>query len=294
MIARVTNHTLMQSAQRNLQSNMAQLAKLQDQASSQKAFNRPSDNPAGAAEAMRVRAEIRASEQYGRNITDANGWLTAVDSALSTSTDIMNQVRDLTIQAGNASLSPSGKQALAIELGSLKEDLLTLTNTRYQGRSVFAGTSDVSKVFDPNTYAYNGSAGTVERRIGADSTVQVDASGSDAFGTGTDSAFALIDELIGKLNAGQNLTGDDITAVDDRMKAISTEHTKIGTRHAQILRAQEANMEQSVALETKRSGIEDIDLAEVILELKMQEVSYQSALSVTARVLQPTLMDFLR
>ena len=53
-------------------------------------------------------------------------------------------------------------------------------------------------------------------------------------------------------------------------------------------------MKESGSLEARRSGIEDLDLAKVVLDMKVQEVAYQSALAVTARVLQPTLMDFLR
>jgi flagellar hook-associated protein 3 FlgL len=48
-----------------------------------------------------------------------------------------------------------------------------------------------------------------------------------------------------------------------------------------------------VALETQRSGIEDVDMAEVLMDLQLQQVAYQAALNVTAKVLQPSLMDFL-
>jgi flagellar hook-associated protein 3 FlgL len=293
MVSRVTNSTLMASAQRNLQTSMSRLASLQTQASSQKAITKPSDDPTGTGDSMRVRAQQRAADQYARNVDNGNGWLTVGDSALSASEGILNRVRDLTIQGANeATLTPATREAIAAELDGLKTELLGQANTKFQGRSVFAGNSDARAAFDTD-FTFNGAAGSaVLRRIGADATVRVDADGAALFGTGGDSAFALIDRLSADLRAGVGL-GTHLDAVDDRLKAVIAGHAELGTRHAEILKAEETLMTLSGSLEAQRSGIEDVDLGKVILDLKLQEVCYQSALAVTARVLQPTLMDFL-
>lgn len=121
----------------------------------------------------------------------------------------------------------------------------------------------------------------------------MDADGAAAFGTGKDSVFTLLDTVVGDLRAGTNV-GTHLQAIDDRVTAILGQVAAVGSRQAQIQRAQEANMEKSGSLEAQRAGVEDIDLGKVILDLKLQETTYQGALAVTARVLQPTLMDFLR
>jgi flagellar hook-associated protein 3 FlgL len=77
------------------------------------------------------------------------------------------------------------------------------------------------------------------------------------------------------------------------MGTIRKQQAIAGARQAQSQRAEEANMNQSVSLEAQRSGIEDVDLAKIILDLQVQEHTYQAVLAVTSRVLQPTLMDFL-
>lgn len=313
MPMRVTNQTMMASARRNLQTNMARLAQLQDQSSSQKKITRPSDDPAAAAEALRVRGQQRANAQYSRNMTNGDGWLTAADTALGTTTDILNKLKDLALQGANDSLNPAGRTAIATEMESLKTDLFKQANTTYMGRSVFAGNSDAKEVFaaaavpgstPPVTaYSYTGTdAGTgpdggVQRRIDAGTTVRVDVDGAAVFGSdgadGAGSVFSLIDSMVSDLKANKNISGS-LAAVDARATTVITAHAEMGTRHAQLGRAQETNMNDSVSLETQRSGIEDVDLGQVILELKTQEVAYQSALAVTARVLQPTLLDFLR
>jgi flagellar hook-associated protein 3 FlgL len=296
MITRMTTQTMMRSAQRNLQSNMAELAKLQEQATSQKAITRPSDDPTGTADSLKVRAEQRAVAQYSRNAGNGNGWLTTIDSALSATNTIMNRIRDLTVQGANdGSMSAAAKEAIAVELEGLRDDLLKQANTSYLGRTVFAGNSDEGVAYD-TAYGYTGTGlpgDIVERRISSGSTVRVDADGPAVFGDGTASAFALVDNIVSDLRSGTNV-GVRLTEIDERMKTIVGQHAQIGAQQNQVERAQESLLAEKGSLEAQRAGIEDIDLGQVILDLKMQEVTYQSALAVTARVLQPTLMDFLR
>lgn len=294
MIHRVTNQTMMRSALHNLQSNMSQMAKLQEQASSQKLINRPSDDPTATATALSVRSEQQAGEQYGRNISDGNAWLLTVDSALSNVSVLMNRIRDLTVKGANdGALSPTAKEAIAVELESLQSELLAEANTEYLGRSVFAGNSDAGEAFTAG-FAFTGAPGsTVQRRIGADTTVRVDADGAAVFGEGADSVFALVGTIVSDLRSGTNI-GVHLNSIDAHKDAILGQHATVGARHAEILRAKEVNVEKSVSLEAQRSEVEDVDLAKVILDLQVQQVSYQTALAVTARVLQPTLMDFLR
>lgn len=303
MISRVTQQTSMLAAQRNLQSNAAQLAKLQDQAFTRKAFTRASEDPSGAAEAMRIHGQQRANDQYGRNLNDGLGWVTTIDSTLGAVNDAMKKVRDLTLQGANdGALSPAAKEAIAVELVSLKEQIFGLANTSYLGRNVFAGNSSAGVAFTavPSgtppvpDYAFTGNPGSsVDRRIADTTTVKVDGDGAASFGVGTGSVFALIDQIAADLRANVNI-GSRIGAVDDRMGAINSQHAAVGSNHALILRTEKTMMETTVSLEAQRASVEDLDLSRIILDLKSQEISYQAALSVTARVLQPTLMDFLR
>ena len=297
MITRITGQTQMREAQRNLQDNMAQLSRLQEQASTLKAINRPSDDPTAAASALAVRTEQAAVVQYSRNAGNGNDWLTTLDSTLSATTAIMNRVRDLTVQGANdGALSPTAKQALAVELDGLREDLLTQANTSYLGRTLFAGNSDAGVAFrdEGGLMTFQGNSDSaVTRRISTDVAVRVDADGGAVFGNGETSVFALIDKISATLRSGDGSAGQYLGEIDTRMALITGEHAVIGARQNQMDRAQQSLLAQVGTLESRRSSIEDIDLGEVILDLKLQETSYQAALAVTARVLQPTLMDFL-
>lgn len=294
MSMRVTNQTLMMSAERNLQANKANLARLQDQASSLKKINLPSDDPAATAASLQVRGQQAANAQYNRNIDNGRGWLAATETALSNTTNILRQVKDLSIQGSNGTMTPAAKDAIAAELDVLKQDLLSQANTSFMGRSVFAGNSDAGVAFTAATPpVYTGTGSTVDRRVADGVSVRVDGDGAAIFGTGPGSAFSLIDTIASDLRSGAN-PSVNLAALDARMNTVLAHHSVLGSRDAQLQRAQEVNMQQQGALETRRSEIEDVDLGTAILELQVQQVNYQAALAVTAKVLPPTLMDFLR
>jgi flagellar hook-associated protein 3 FlgL len=105
--------------------------------------------------------------------------------------------------------------------------------------------------------------------------------------------FGEIDAIVADLRAGVNV-GKHLPTLDARLDTVLTSLSTVGARHATILDAASSNLDRKVDLESMRAGIEDVDIQKIVLELKMQEVTYQSALAVTARTLQPTLMDFLR
>ncbi|MEO6945005.1 MAG: flagellar hook-associated protein FlgL [Lacisediminihabitans sp.] len=304
MYTRITNQTINFSAQRNLQANKVLLDKIQEQGTSRQAINQPSDDPVGTAKALQVRNAQAANAQYGRNIDDGNGWVGTLDTTLTAATNIMNRIRDLTVQGANdGSMSTAAKSAIASELSSLKGELLTQANATYLGRSVFAGNTAAAVAFDPTTYAYNGdptNVSTVQRRVDANTTVRVDADGAATFGVvntanpaADTSVFTLIDNIVSDLNTGTNISAR-LTEIDQRMEAIRGQQAVTGTGQTMLDRASDAKNNRTVSLEAQRSSVEDVDLAKVILDLQTQQTTYQASLAITAKVLQPSLMDFLR
>ncbi|NYJ18781.1 flagellar hook-associated protein 3 FlgL [Leifsonia psychrotolerans] len=284
---------MMNASLRNLQTASSELARLQNQASSRKAIGVPSDDPAGTADALRVRSAIKSNDQYARNVNDGNGWLTAADSALTGVSELLRKARDLTVQGANdGALSIEAKEGIAAELVTIRDALRAQANTNYLGRNVFAGTSDAEAAFAAD-YSYSGGLGSVDRRIGDGTTVRVDVDGAAAFGTGTQSMFAELDAIVADLRSGVNVSSH-LAVLDTRRDSVLSALATVGARQSMVFDAQETNLSRSVELEAQRSGIEDVVLEKIVLELSLQEVTYKAALSVTARTLQQTLMDFIR
>jgi len=294
MSFRITESTQLASAQRNLQLSAQRLDQLDQQVASGLAISKTSDDPAGAATLLDLQRQLAQNTQYQRNAGDGTAWLGTAGTALSSMNDTLNQVRDLTVQAANtATQTPSSRAAIATQLQSLKQTLLTLANTQYQGRSVFAGTSDAGSAYNPD-YSFNGTAGSsVNRRVGTDTTVRVDVDGSSVLGAGPTSVFALIDSIASTVSSGGNV-GGQLTAIDAVASNIRGAEATVGSAQNQLTGATAALTTQAATLQTTQNGIQNVDAAHAILEMQTQQVAYQTALAVTAKSIQPTLMDYLR
>jgi len=295
MIGRITSNTMTQQSLRTLQTNLADRERLQNQAASQRAFRSPSEDPAAAATTLGVHGDQSRVAQFARNLSDGMAWVTTVDAALGASTDLLNRARDLTAQGANSgALSPTAREAIAQELESIGAELLAKANTTVLGRSVFAGTSDAGSAFDPVTFAFNGSPGAgVQRRISDNETVRVDFDGSQAFGVGAGSAFALLGDIAAELRGGGDV-GGRLTDIDARLKDVIAARGATGARQMQIERATAQNLSASIDLEARRAEVENVDSLEVLVRLQSAELVFQSALQVTAKSLQTNLLEFLR
>jgi flagellar hook-associated protein 3 FlgL len=294
MNMRVTNQTLMMSAQRNIQANKVNLALDQQQVSDLKRITKPSDDPTGIGSSLQIRGAQAAAAQYSRNIDNGQGWLATADSALTSSTNILRRVKDLTIQGSSDTLTPAAKEGIAAELDGLKQDLLGQANSTFMGRNVFAGNSDAGVAFTSATPAvFTGTGSSVDRRVADGVSVRVDADGAAIFGTGAGSAFDMIDKISADLRSGAN-PSSNIPAIDARMTTVDAEHSTIGARDAEIQRAQDENTTQQNNLEAQRSSVEDVDMSKAIMDLQLQQTNYSAALAVSAKVLPQTLMDYLR
>jgi len=303
MISRVTQQTVQRSTLANLQLNLATMAGTQAQMSSGKKISVPSDDPAAASDILRLRGEQRTQTQYVRNADDGTSWLTTIDTSITSSLSALSRARDLTVQSGDAALGATSREALAREVETVRDSLLAQANTTFLGRSVFAGTSNAGEAFttvpatatDPATYTWTGTAGAaVERRVGAVTSVRVDSDGSAVFGNGTDSVFALLDQIAKDMRTPGADATTNLTAMDTRLEAMLSQVSAVGARTNQIASAQSDLATAKVTMATQLSGIEDIDLADTILRLQSQEVAYKGALGAAAKVLQPSLLDFLR
>lgn len=316
MLGRVTSTQLYANSQSSIGQVKQRLSSLQQQASSGLAISKPSDDPTATAAVLKLRSDIAANTQYGTNIADGLSWLATTDSVLSKSEDLVRQAKDLTIQAANSGTSSAAsREAIAVQLDGLKQDLLAQANTTYLGRSVFAATSDRT-AFDSTTNAFQGvpgSAGTVARRISGTETVTVSADGAAAFGTpatpavGTTpavpstSVFDALDAVVAALRSPTYDTDTSratitsgIDALGASLTRLSAQHAVVGSNYARLETAKARNTDAATSLEVQRSNVQDVDATSVLLDLKTQELAYQTALQVTAQVLQPTLMSFLR
>jgi flagellar hook-associated protein 3 FlgL len=292
---RVTTNSITTQVLANLHRNMARGGQLQEQLSSGKTINRPSDSPTGTVSSMQLRGDQRTMEQYSRNADDGIAWLSTLDTTLTGALTQVNRVRDLTLQGlSSGTTSAESREALAVEIDSIREGLIATANTKYLDRPVFGGTTAGGLAYD-GAGTYVGDSGQVTRTVGNDVKVRVDTSGEEAFGTGANQLFTVLQGISDGLRANDtDAVGTGMAKLDVAGDTIKMKLADVGARYNRVSQMQQTAVDRILTLKTQRSDIEDVDLPQAIMEMQLQETAYQAALAATAKVIQPSLMDFLR
>lgn len=294
-MSRVTQRMMVRQSLSGLSDNQSRLAAAQRRTTSGKAITRPSDDPSAAMTAMRLRSEKARTDQYTRNAQDGQAWLGTIDSTLSSMSEQVRRVRELTLQGMNTgTMSAAARGAIASEIDGLRQNLLTNANSTYLGRPLFGGTTAGATAYDATTGAYTGDSSVVAREVGEGVTVRVDVTGPEAFGPAGSDLFSVLSSISADLRGAPANLGTDLTALDAVTERMTTAMADVGTRYNRIEGAMSSLALRTDNLTTSLSEVEDVDMAKSIYDLNVAQVSYQAALGATAKVIQPSLMDFLR
>ena len=292
---RITQRAVALTSLQGLNRNLDAVGKLQQQLTSGRLINAPSDSPTGTNKAMQTRADQAANAQQSRNITDAKSWLEQTDSTLQEMLDTTRRVRDLTVQGSSTgSNNDVSAQAIATEVKSLREGLLSLANRTIGSRPLFGGVTPGPKAYDASGTFVGQSGPPVTRRVSDTEVVRVDTTGPEAFGPAGADIFAIADRIATDVVSNPAALATHLADLDAAMKGMLTAVADVGSRAARVEREEQVNADRALTLSSQLAETENIDLPNTIMRLQMQQVGYQAALSATAKALQPTLLDYLR
>ena len=295
---RVTSGSASRSVLANLQGSLTRVQRLQEQLSSGKQVQRASDDPAGALQSLQDRSAMRRHSQYSRNADDGLGWLNAADGALQGVLSNVSRARDLVLQGGNGSLAQSDRNAIASEVDAIRDGLVQMANTEYLDRPIFGGTSTSTTAFVQvgATVTYQGNTQPVQRTAAPGVQVPVSSDGISVFGADGSNLFDALGRISADLRAGNvtSLLSTDLGALDARRTQIQDALSSIGARSNRLETLKSLADATKDDLTSRLASVEDIDLPKTIMDLQLQQTAYQAALSAGAKVLQPSLVDFLR
>ena len=302
------------------------MSKYQDQLNSGKIINRPSDDPVVAIKGMGYRVELEKNQQYQRNMREAHTWLDSTDESLNQVGSVLIRVKELVVQAANDTNTTEDRQKINEEIAQIREHIRDLGNTKIGENYIFSGTKTNSPLFaqvdllDPNSIGINPEVGipTVPPAEPAPSQKSVDINVFDGISfqvntIGVD-IFKKIDDFMGELeevlknpevNGEQisatlgmeiNKTGGTtaIPALDGLNADILQIRAEVGAKQNRVelmedrLKLQEINVTKQMSLN------EDTDYAKTITEMATAESIHQASLSVGAKIIQQTLVDFIR
>lgn len=306
---RVTQSMLSSNMLLNLNRSYGKMSKLQDQINSGSKITRPSDDPVVAVNGMGYRRDLAKVEQYTRNMITASNWLDSSDESLNQVGEQMKRVRELVIQAATDSNTPEDRDKIKKEIDQIRQQIQDVGNTNIGGSYLFSGTNTNQPLFTPAAGggkeinpALNAPNEAVNIEIYDGIQIQVNTPGKDLFKS--------IDDMMGKISnllGDPNKTGQEI---GDMLGGVSSSSTSddITTMHNKILEAQAdvGARQNRIEMMENRLGIrevsvtkqlrdtESVDYSKAITEMVTNESIHQAALSVGSKIIQQTLVDFIR
>lgn len=295
---RVTNSMMVRNMLDHLQKNLGDLNNLNEQLSSGKLFQMPSDAPIKVADSMNYKAQLNRNNQFQRNLDQAENWLNTTESALKSGTKVIQRARELTIYAANDSMTSDDRKMVAKEMKQLRDELIDISNAKLGDSYIFSGQKTKEKPFEVinggigNYVQYQGDKNGVKRRLNENVEMQVNLDGDEVFKKEIEALNKIYDDLdSGK--SGEEI-GDNLNAMDTAINNYAELRSEVGgklQRTGNIISRLEAN---EMHLRSLKSKNEDADLAEVITELKMEETVYRASLASGSRIMQQSLVDFIR
>jgi flagellar hook-associated protein 3 FlgL len=291
---KIATRTLYENIINNLNSASMDLSKANEMVSTGKKINTASDDPLGFVSVLGIRSSMANINQVGRNITTGKLWVNVSETSLNGAYEFLYQAKALLVNVNNADIEPD--QA-ADTIDKYINQILSLANSRVNGSYIFAGTKTDTKPFsfdeaNPDQVNYNGNDTPFSIKVGIDTSVTVGANGEEIFG---EIFETLIDAKLG-IDGGTYDTEDIEAAIDDiedQLDTLTAAISDITFAMTQFDVKEKILEDLHLAYEDEKALIEDADINEAVVSLKMKELIYQTALSSSARVMALSIVDYI-
>ncbi|MBP2655603.1 MAG: flagellar hook-associated protein 3 [Firmicutes bacterium] len=323
---RISNNMVVYNFLNSMDKSQNRMNSIQEQLSDGKLVHRPSDDPIRAYRGLRFNVDLAVNEQYQQNMKDAMAWMNQSDAALSDLSDLTQRAKEIVVQAVSA--NPSlGQEALGKQMDGLIDQAVHDGNTQIGDRYIFAGQQD--KVIDgpfkrmtitvagvPKEYVvYRGDLNKVSMSIQAGANDprkdSVNVTGDEVFGpmtmvtdsvTGQSYATAgFFSDLLAIKNdlaTGKadlvKLSNVGLANVDLAHDRLLLAQTQIGARMASYQMAQNMMQFANTTIAENASANDDVNIAKATIDFKNNENVYNASLAVGARIMPPSLVDFLK
>lgn len=292
---RITNNMLSGNLLRNLDAAQSRVEDLQNQLASGQRINKPSDDPAGIQNAMHLKSNIASVEQWKNNAGEALQFMNTTDSTLGDMTSMLQRVRELAVQGSNGTLSTSDQSAVADEVDQLSAQLKMMANTQIGSKYIFSGTATDKELIPTDGTPSQANGQQITYVVGNDINIPVSVSGQLLFGNNTNGIIATLSSLSTALRNNDSTTVSNLLGnIDTNLDNVNSLRSDLGARVNRMTAVQNQLDSTSLNLQKYLSSIQDVDMAKSITDFTNQQNVYKAALSVGAKIIQPSLVDFIQ
>jgi flagellar hook-associated protein 3 FlgL len=288
---RVTNKMMADNVIAQLFRQREQMVKTQENIITGKRVNRPSDDPSEIGSILSHRTTISSLEQYNENISKAKLHINTEDDVLGMVSDLLRDAKEIAFDT-----APNMRAEMAEQVAAIREQVLQMANYQIDGKYMFSGDETLTEPFNSTTWAYNGDSGTKDTVIGENMQISMTADGSSIFGPDGTNVFDVLNDLEAALTA-LPVVATDITDQISNLDSAIDRITTIRSRNAGVFQRLEATESHysyfKVNVQDMLSNAEDADIAEAIINMQVQQTTYESTLASSSMIIQKSLIDFL-
>ena len=300
---RISNAQTSAMMHNNMNRNSQAIAQLQAQIGSGLRIQKPSDDPIASARLLRIQREQSSLGQYNENIGKVSDNLKLQETYVQSGSDAMGSIRDLLLWAGNDTNSPEDLSAIATQLSSIEDSLVSYFNAKDEaGNYVFSGTrNDVPAVtFDPATGTYSMTGNDEERQAVVGNGVLIGDNVTAQQMLGADADF--LNDLHSLVDSLKNAPDDPATRqqLKDTLEQLDVTHgqmmgaiTDMGGRQNTLTLLAESNADVSLANQKVQGDLSQLDMGGAFLAVQAYELSMQASQKVYSRMATISLFDLM-
>ena len=279
-----------------LQARQNKVAEVQAKLGSGKQLLHPSENPSKADLISRLESGKERQAVYSKNVDAAQTRLTSEEAVLTSMTQIMHRITELTVQGSNDTLAAEDRAVIAAEVKALRDELLNLTNTKdINGNYIFSGNKVQEPAFVENSsgvVTYNGDYGRLQINVSDVRRLSINTIGPELFATAD---FAALDDLVTQLNSdnGSGIRGA-ISKVETISNKLTVSYGTMASRVAAIESQRTIIEDTELRIDELLLREDDLDYAAAVTELTQESVALQALQASFAKLSQLTLFNFIR
>jgi len=295
---RVATPTVYRDIQQNIVSLYSQLNQTQEEVSSGKNFNSPSDDPVAMVNSLGLSDTLAQIQQYQTNMNTANEWLSTSNTVLNQVSQLAASAQQIATQLSSGSQSADAQTEAESQVDDLINEAISLGNTQLNGNYIFGGYKTATAPFADSgsgaseTVVYQGDGNDFNVQIGPNETVAAGKNGQTVF---MDSN--LFASLIGLkqaiANNDQTAVQQEATNLQGVTDYLNTQVSDVGIRQDQVQAQGEMLTQVSTNLQDQLGDLENVDYNQVILEMQQDQTAYTAALETAAQISQVSLLNYL-
>jgi flagellar hook-associated protein 3 FlgL len=296
---RISTNTIYQLSTSQMSALQEKISTTSQQASTGKKVMTPQDDPVGSAKLLEAKQAISMNGQYADNRNALKYTIGIANVALDGVQDVMQSMNEQIVSLGNATLSSSNRQSIAITIKSQLDHLVSLSNTKdAAGHYIFSGYKSDTASIDATTYAYGGDANNA--------VIQVDSSTQLGLGVNANTLFSagFLAQVKTSIDVLSNAASSDaqiataITDLSTKFSAsqitVNASQVTLGTSENRLTSMDSIGSERALAYKDAVSSLEDVDYNKVLSDLARQQLQLQVAQKTFTQISNLSIFNYIK